>query len=148
LLPHAFHCSQFELFFRLHTLLYGRAWGNVPVASWRRQMQHPARAPRQDLTTGIGVGYGNFSARLWPSFTDCADVTARFLRPSTNRSSSAINSGLLCLPPLWISSSLCINSAKFTMTFLQGWHGWFKAGSLAGILGDSQARKLIKSEQC
>ena len=34
---------------------------------------------------------------------------------SINRSSSATRSGLFCLPPLWISSSLCINSAKSSM---------------------------------
>ncbi len=63
-------------------------------------------------------GAGARSGLSWLSFTVCVGFPAKFLfcRPSINRSSSAISSGLLCLPPLWISSSLCINSAKFSMT--------------------------------
>src|ERR1019366_6302227 len=39
--------------------------------------------------------------------------------------SSAISSGLLCLPPLWISSSRCINSARSSMTSSKaGKAGW------------------------
>ncbi len=64
------------------------------------------------------MGRGARSGLSWLSFTVCVGFPAKFLfcRPSINRSSSAISSGLLCLPPLWISSSLCINSAKFSMT--------------------------------
>jgi len=52
------------------------------------------------------------------SVTVCVGFPAKvlFCRPSINRSSSAISSGLLCLPSLWSSSSLCINRAKFSMT--------------------------------
>lgn len=60
------------------------------------------------------------------SITVCVSFPAKvlFCRPSINRSSSAISSGLLSLPPLWISSSLCINRAKFSMTSSKaGWAG-------------------------
>ncbi len=36
---HAFPSSQFDLFFRLHSLLYGGAWGNVPVMTTSRHLE-------------------------------------------------------------------------------------------------------------
>ncbi len=39
----------------------------------------------------------------------------RFSKRSASRSASVITLEVLCRPPLWISSSLCINSAKFSM---------------------------------
>ena len=66
------------------------------------------------------------SGLSWLSFIVWVGFPARFLfcRPSINRPSSAISSGLLCLPPLWISSSLCINSTKFSMTSSKAGQGW------------------------
>ena len=60
----------------------------------------------------------------WLSLSVGFPARVRFCRRSINRASSSISSGLLCLPPLWISSSLCINSAKFSMTSSKGWQGW------------------------
>ena len=57
----------------------------------------------------------------------CGSFSARclFRRPSINRSSSAISSGLLCLPPLWISSSRCINFTRSSITSSKaGKAGW------------------------
>ena len=51
---------------------------------------------------------------MWRS-TVCAGLAAK-RKPSINRSSSAISLGLLSRPPLWTLSSLCINSAKFSMS--------------------------------
>jgi hypothetical protein len=62
-----------------------------------------------------------------------------FRRPSINRSSSAISSGLLCFSPLWISSSLCINSAKFSITSSKAWEGW-----LAETIGHSKDKSWSK----
>jgi hypothetical protein len=61
--------------------------------------------------------YAVRSGPSWLSLTSGMGLRARvrFSRRTINRSSSAVSSGLLCLPPLWISSSLCINSAKCSM---------------------------------
>ena len=58
------------------------------------------------------------SGLFWLSLTVAVGFSVKifFRRPSINRSSSAISAALLCLPPLWISSSLCINSARVSMT--------------------------------
>jgi hypothetical protein len=101
----------------------------VQIASSRRMhvlscLQHPShfshacmRGRGRDCSARR-TGRGARSGLSWLSFTVCVGFPAKFLfcRPSINRSSSAISSGLLCLPPLWISSSLCLNSAKFSMT--------------------------------
>jgi hypothetical protein len=58
----------------------------------------------------------------------CGGFSAKFLfrRPSINRSSSAISSGRLCLPPLWISSSRCINFTRSSITSSKASKaGWF-----------------------
>jgi hypothetical protein len=79
----------------------------------------------------------------WLSLSVGFPARVRSCRRSINRASSSINSGLLCLPPLWISSSLCINSAKFSMTSSKAG----KAGWLPEMVRGSQGRKLVKSEQ-
>ena len=68
-----------------------------------------------------------YSGLSWLCLTVCGPARVRFCRRSINRASSSISAGLLCLPPLWISSSLCINSAKFSMTSSKaGKAGWQK----------------------
>jgi hypothetical protein len=79
----------------------------------------------------------------WLSLSVGFPARVRSCRRSINRASSSINSGLLCLPPLWISNSLCINSAKFSMTSSKAG----KAGWLAEMIGRGQGRKLVKREQ-
>jgi hypothetical protein len=81
-----------------------------------------------------------YSGLSWLNLTVCGPARVRFCRRSIKLASSSISAGLLCLPPVWISSSLCINSAKFSMTSS-------KAGWLAEMIGSSQGRKLVKSEQ-
>ena len=79
-------------------------------------------------------------------FARKADVALAFFRIH----SSFIGS---CLPPLWISSSLCINSAKFSMTSSKAGQGWLvarnhrwqpgqKAGQKCSLLQNSLKRGL------
>src|SRR4029077_2532866 len=82
---------------------------NGPLLSHSHALCTPSRLARILLRAWISLWV------LWAEPYRLHGFPAKFLRPSINRSSFAINSGLLRSPPLWISSSLCIKSATFSI---------------------------------
>ena len=74
----------------------------------------------------------------WLSLTVGGSFPSIFLfcRPLINRASSEITFGLHSLPPLWISSSRCINSEKVSIVT--------SALHLAEMIENFPNRKLFK----
>src|SRR4029077_7826328 len=80
---------------------------NGPLLSHSHALCTPSRLARILLRAWISLWALRAEPYLLHGFP------ARFLRPSINRSSSAINSGLLRSPPLWISSSFASSRQRF-----------------------------------
>jgi hypothetical protein len=117
--PHRSISSQKDLLLASLAGCFRFGHNRTEPGSRRLRFLRRSAMPAQHLGTGTPRDHqAENLGRSWLSRTVCGGLPAGFLfcRPSTNHLSSAISLGLLCLPPLWISSSRCIKSAKLSMT--------------------------------
>jgi hypothetical protein len=83
-----------------------------PLLSHSHALFTPSRLARillKDSASSLDLAMG-YLGRALPF---ALIFLARLLRPSINRSSSAIGSGLLCFPPLWIQAALASRRQSF-----------------------------------